>query len=195
MQRSCPTTECCRANQIRFRCDVKPPNICRMQLNVNIKSNMEERYERAMEAAVTRLGYSGLRDNQRKVVLRFLEGNDVFVSLPTGSGKSLCYWILPFVFDYLSEVDTSIVIVVSPLVSLVEDQVASLCKRGVKAIHINALEEDATVLIHQGHYQLLFFSPESLLTSLEWRNMLCSHVYKERLVGFIVDEAHCVKQW
>ena len=90
-----------------------------MQLNVNIKKvyNMEETYERAMEAVVTRLGYSGLRDNQRKVVLLFLEGNDVFASLPTGSGKSLCYWILPFVFDYLSEVDTLIVIVVSPITS------------------------------------------------------------------------------
>ncbi len=49
--------------------------------------------------------------------------------------------------------------------------------------------------IHEGQYQVVFFSPESLLTEETWRDMLQSEVYQENTVGFIVDEAHCVKKW
>ena len=57
---------------------------------------MEEKYEHVIKVAAMKLGYLGLRKKHKKAV----------VFLPTGSGKSLCYWILPFTFDYLSEVDT-----------------------------------------------------------------------------------------
>ena len=62
--------------------------------------------------ASTKLGYSSLRENQLKAVKSFIEGNDVFkfVILPTGSGKSLCFWLLPFAFDYLYERVGTIVI-------------------------------------------------------------------------------------
>ena len=53
--------------------------------------------------ASTKLGYSSLRENQLKAVKSFIEGNDVFVILPKGSGKSLCFWLLTFAFDYLYE--------------------------------------------------------------------------------------------
>ena len=65
--------------------------------------------------ASIKLGYSSLRENQLKAVKR---GNDVIVILPTGSGKSLCFWLLPFAFDYLYERVGSIVVVVSPLIAL-----------------------------------------------------------------------------
>ena len=77
----------------------------------------------AILRASTKLGYSSLRENQLKAIKSFLEGNDVFVILPTGSGKSLCFWLLPFAFDYLYERVDSIVIVVSPLIALMKDQV------------------------------------------------------------------------
>ena len=63
-------------------------------------------------------------------------GNDVFVSLPTGSGKSVCYGILPIVFDLLREKPGSVVVVVSPLISLMKDQVVSMKKKGESMLYI-----------------------------------------------------------
>ena len=77
----------------------------------------------AIEKACKRLGFQDLRSAQEEVVLNFLEGRDVFVSLPTGHGKSLCFAILPFAFDELLQRSGSIVIVVSPLIALMKDQV------------------------------------------------------------------------
>ena len=72
-----------------------------------------------------KLGYSSLRENQLQAVRSFMEGNDVFVILPTGSGKSLCFSVLPIAFDFLFERVVSIVIVVSPLIALMKDQVCN----------------------------------------------------------------------
>ena len=93
--------------------------------------------QRALPSAAEKLGYSTLRSQQELVVKYFVQGNDVFVSLPTGSGKSLCYTILPYVFDILrNEVEPSIVIIVSPLIALMKDQVRSMTERGLKAVFV-----------------------------------------------------------
>ena len=74
--------------------------------------------------AAKKLGYDQLRDLQRKVILEFVKGNDVFGVLPTGYGKSLCYACLPDLFDHLLQPDQpSIVVVVTPLTAIMEDQV------------------------------------------------------------------------
>ena len=158
-------------------------------------SHME--VKKAIEIAVKTLGYSKARPMQETVMQKFMFGFDVFVSLPTGSGKSLCYWSLPGAFDSMKDNQTrsSIVIIVSPLIALMKDQVKSLCERGVKAVHVDCPDDRVLAEIHQGVYQLLFFSPEQLLGNLEWRDMLLSPVYVNNLVGFVVDEAHCVKKW
>ncbi len=76
------------------------------------------------------------------------------------------------------------------------DQVSALQRRGVQAIHVNCeLDEETIEHIHAGRYQVLFFSPEQLLGSNVWRDMLLSPTFEENLVGFVVDEAHCVKKW
>ena len=62
-----------------------------------------EKISSALAVSANQLGYSELRENQRLVVSNFMLGNDVFVSLPTGSGKSLCYWVLPKAFDVLNQ--------------------------------------------------------------------------------------------
>ena len=67
--------------------------------------------------AARRLGYHDLREQQLHAAKKFLQGNDVFVSLPTGSGKSLIYAVLPFAFDHLRGSEGTIVAVVSPLLS------------------------------------------------------------------------------
>lgn len=72
----------------------------------------------AITAAAQDLGYSQLTSHQSLVLHEFLSGKDVFVSLPTGSGKSLCYWVLPGAFDTLRKTKESIVMVVSPLMKI-----------------------------------------------------------------------------
>ena len=103
-----------------------------------------------LDATVT-LGYSQLREQQRVVVEHFIEGNDVFVSLPTGSGKSLCYCLLPSVFDSLkgSRLVTtrSIVVVVSPLIALMKDQVRQMTQRGVSAVYVGEADYTTETVI------------------------------------------------
>ena len=107
-------------------------------------------------------------------------GTDVFVSLPTGSGKSLCYAALPLVFDNIRKVsaeqpeDASIVFCVSPLSALMLDQVMTLSKRGLLAAHVGITQKDVKVKndVEQGKYQLVFMSPESLLLNLKWQENL-----------------------
>ena len=94
--------------------------------------------------AAKALGYE-LREQQSKVAERFTSGRDVFVSLPTGSGKTLCYSVLPGTFDRLRETSSpsSIIIVVSPLSALMRDQVSSLEKKGLSSICVEgALTSD-----------------------------------------------------
>ena len=82
--------------------------------------------ENALAIAAQALGYSTLKDKQIEVVRKFLEGHDVFGVLPTGYGKSICFACLPLIFDHLSGLkESSIVIVVAPLVAIMKDQVCS----------------------------------------------------------------------
>ena len=102
---------------------------------------------------------------------------------------------MPLVFDKLRHKESSIVVVVSPLVSLMVDQVASATKKKIKALHVGQMDAALEAEVCEGKYQLLFMSPESLLREEKWREMLLGPVYLENLVGIAVDEAHCVKKW
>ena len=94
----------------------------------------------AISNATKALGYEQLRTKQEMAVRSFLSGKDVFVCLPTGSGKSLCYCLLPKAFDYLRHVqDSSIVVVVSPLIALMKDQVRAMTERNVMAVYAGEL--------------------------------------------------------
>ena len=150
-----------------------------------------------VRSAAANLGYSSLKPEQELAILSFMEGNDVFVSLPTGYGKSLCYAALPYAFDELRATDTpSIVVVVSPLIALMKDQVAVYSARGLKVGCVtgeSSSEEKSQVV--KGNFQLVFFSPESLLSGHRWRKLLQVEPYRSNVVAFIVDEAHCVKKW
>ncbi len=75
-----------------------------------------------------------------------------------------------------------------------KDQVKTLMEKGVKAVFYGDVRED-TEKLKNGEYSLMFFSPEGLLCNMEWREMLLSPLYQERLIAFVVDEAHCVKSF
>ena len=93
--------------------------------------------ESSITKAARRLGFLFLKNQQKKAILSFLEGNHVFgVSLPTGSGKSLCFALLPFVFDEVLGRSGSIAIVVSPLISLMKDQVHIYSIYSLGTVHI-----------------------------------------------------------
>jgi len=139
----------------------------------------------AITEATRVLGYTELRPNQERVVTHFLSGNDVFVSLPTGSGKSLCYCLLPKAFDVLRKSKTSdtqsVVIVVSPLIALMKDQVRQMTERNVKAVYVGEIDDATETEVCEGQFQLVYLSPEALLTNSTWRDMLQSPVYQSNV--------------
>eukprot|EP00731_Ephydatia_muelleri_P008811 Em0004g1149a len=148
----------------------------------------------AIVTASKQLGYCELRPNQRAAVRSFLKGRDVFVCLPTGSGKSLCYCLLPYPFDTLRHGErNSLVLVVSPLISHMKDQVRAVKEKNLSAVY--GLEEEEQNEICNSRYQLIFVSPEALLDDERWREILMDDNFQENLVALAIDEAHCVKKW
>ena len=147
--------------------------------------------------AASALDIGTLKPEQEQAIRQFLQGRDVFIALPTGYGKSLCYFALPPVFDRIRKVtNQSIVLVVSPLVALMKDQVAHCTSRGLTAGFISSDSSDSMKKeILEGKCQVVFISPESLFTGRRWRDMLREEPYVSNLVGFVVNEAHCVKKW
>ena len=148
--------------------------------------------------AVRSLGFQQLKEQQRQAILAFVGGRDVFVALPTGYGKSLIYGCLPRVYDLLREVQSdecrSVIMVVSPLKALMEDQCSSFNTLGLIAASVG----DNSVCLESfisGRIQIVLISPESLLRGKQWREILKSSTYQENLVGFVVDEAHLIKTW
>ena len=98
--------------------------------------------QRAVIKATETLGYTSLCPQQEQAVRTFVLGNDVFVCLPTWSGKSLCYTILPGVYDTLRNSTSSIVVVVSPLIVLMKDQVRAMADRGMRAVFVGDCDEE-----------------------------------------------------
>ena len=135
---------------------------------------------------------------QEEAIRSFVMGKDVFVIVPTGSGKSACYVALTLVFDSLrklkckTEPHHSIVLVISPLTALMKDQVA---KYGHILQCAFIADEKDIQGAYDGSYQLFYSSPESVLGDAQLRDMLCSPVYNENLVAVVIDEAHCIYAW
>ena len=153
--------------------------------------------KKALCEAASKLGYSQVKPVQEEVVVTFLSGRDVFVSILTGEGKSLCYAVLPWTVDLLEGGKGSIVVVVSPLIALMKEQVVKYRSKGLKAQFVgsgqtNAKSEEE---VESGQCQLVFISPEALMCVLRWREMFRNQIYQTKLVGFVVDEAHLCKTW
>lgn len=179
---------CKASGDARYKCTVV------LQSGIMVKMDVKEAIERAAKS----LGYDGVKEEQEKAISHFLKGTDVFVALPTGYGKSLCYAALLCAFDCMRSVErSSIVVVVSPLLALMKDQVAVYSSRGLAAAYVSSEPENRLMRqgVLEGLYQLVYISPELLFRSAQWREMLREEPYMSRLVAFVVDEAHCVKKW
>ncbi|PCJ19558.1 MAG: hypothetical protein COB02_07375 [Candidatus Cloacimonadota bacterium] len=136
--------------------------------------------------------YSEFRSYQLDIIISVLEGRDTLAILPTGCGKSLCFQIPALYFKGVS-------LVLSPLVSLMKDQVDSLKKRNVSATYINSslnFMEIRTRLtdICNGYYKIVYISPERIQTKSF--QFVLNHLIKHDILSMIaVDEAHCISQW
>ena len=136
---------------------------------------------------------SSLKEEQSLALKAFLRGKAVFGLLPTGFGKSLIYQLAPLVAKELGMKPKPILIVVSPLTALVADQIKEATNLGLYAAQLvdNAAHTD----ILDGRCQLVFGSPETWLLEDKWRDMLSSQVYRENLLGIVVDEVHVAYKW
>ncbi|MHC5172494.1 MAG: RecQ family ATP-dependent DNA helicase [Planctomycetota bacterium] len=133
-------------------------------------------------------GYNDFLPLQKEAMASLNRGQDCILVLPTGGGKSLCYQAPAMVMDGLT-------VVVSPLISLMKDQVDALVECGVSAMRLDSsmsADEQTEVLdtIRQGAVKLLYLSPERLLT-----DGFMDLLKKTQLSYFAIDEAHCVSMW
>ena len=133
--------------------------------------------EEAYDVVSKTFGISSLNEQQKTGIRKVVEERkDVFVNLPTGFGKSLLYQALPLVFDFTSQEPGHIVVVISPLISLMEDQVSHLKELGLKAANISSVEEAERTRVESGEYSVVFGSPEAWLSNERWRFMLTNSV-------------------
>lgn len=144
--------------------------------------------EQALRILKDVFGYDAFRGNQARIIERVAEGGDALVLMPTGGGKSLCFQVPALLREGLT-------VVVSPLIALMEDQVATLDELGVPAVALNSTlnpeqQRDIAERLQRGEIKLLYLAPERLVQP----RMLA---FLQRLpVGlFAIDEAHCVSQW
>ncbi len=132
-------------------------------------------------------GYSTFRPLQLDIITTAMTGRDSVVLMPTGGGKSICYQIPALLSD-------GVVIVVSPLIALMKDQVAALTSNGIPAAAVNSMqteEENRDILeqLYSGRVRILYISPERLLLEIDrWSSDL-------NIALFAIDEAHCISQW
>jgi ATP-dependent DNA helicase RecQ len=144
--------------------------------------------DQARRILKTVFGYDQFRPFQAEIIGSVLEKKDTLVVMPTGGGKSLCYQIPGLIFQGLT-------IVISPLISLMKDQVAQLTQLGIEAVFLNsslsAVEYRANVRrIRQGSVKLLYLAPEALLKT----NML-ELLSSVQIACLTIDEAHCISEW
>src|SRR6202790_2096740 len=149
---------------------------------------MHRNFPSPIEVLRDTFGYAAFRDAQGEVVDHVVAGGDALVLMPTGSGKSLCYQIPSLVRQGTG-------IVVSPLIALMQDQVAELTQLGVRAAFLNStLDADAARATERallaGELDMLYVAPERLTTP-----RCLDLLDRARLALFAIDEAHCVSQW
>jgi superfamily II DNA helicase RecQ len=141
-------------------------------------------------------GHMALKHEQMDSIVAILEKEDVFISLPTGFRKTIITAALPIAFDIarVRSAGYSIVLCVSPLVALIDDQKRRLIGMGL-SVGILSSSIDILEQARAGSFQVLLSSPEMLLNNPVVRAILQSRILQERIVAIVIDEAHCISKW
>ncbi|WP_410715847.1 DEAD/DEAH box helicase [Brevibacillus sp. SIMBA_040] len=140
---------------------------------------------KAVEVLQKYYGYPSFREGQKKIIESLLTGHDTVGIMPTGGGKSICYQVPAMLYD-------GVTIVISPLISLMKDQVDVLISMGIPATQINSSLDygevrDRLRMAARGEYKLLYIAPERL------ESEAFQALIKDVPISFVaVDEAHCV---
>jgi len=168
-----------------------------------VSGNTDKDFEQAVSSSLNILGLISLKKEQRQAIeCIVLKRRDVLAVLPTCFGKSLIYQILPEVFDFMSGTkDKAMVLVVSPLNALMQDQISKLNKRGLtsfmvqgQVVHIG--NECGTLdALKDPLCRILFVHPEVCVNDKRFFALLKSRTYQERVKCVVVDEAHLTKEW
>ena len=145
-------------------------------------------YKTPKEALKAVFGYDSFRPGQEAVINAILEGRDILAVMPTGAGKSLCYQVPAMLLS-------GITLVISPLISLMQDQVKALNEAGVNAAFINSSlsEKEFNYTFknaYKGHYKIIYVAPERLMSE-----GFISFAKSVEISMVTVDEAHCISQW
>lgn len=132
-------------------------------------------------------GYDSFRPLQKDIIDHVISGQDALVLMPTGGGKSICYQIPSLLLEGTA-------LVVSPLISLMKDQVDALQANGIAAEALNSSNDEYVNRIirsrcQNGEVKILYISPERLMTEIQWLQQFV----KTSMIA--IDEAHCVSQW
>lgn len=157
-----------------------------------------DRWNNAIESVCVTFNFIKLYPEQKEALEQYFSGRHVYVNLPTAFGKSLIYQAVPIMNDSLNRrpKGTSIIVIISPLKLLTEDQSAYLNSIGISAICItDEVNDHAIQDVIEGKYSHVYASPEYLLATSTWRGLFVSKVFLENLVGVAIDEAHCISQW
>lgn len=133
-------------------------------------------------------GYDAFRGHQAAIIERVAAGQDALVLMPTGGGKSLCYQVPGLLRE-------GVAVVVSPLIALMDDQVATLDELGISAVSLNSTlsadeRRDVADRLRQGRIKMLYLSPERLV-----QPRMLDFLQGLKIALFAIDEAHCVSQW
>ena len=165
---------------------------------------MESVFDEAVKYALDKVGRSGicLRDEQVRAMKHVYDGFDTFVWLYQQDLASPCVMSVSHFFKFGRTGSNSLVIVISPLRSLMVDQVSSLRKRGVSSAILNGHEGiDPSLLASEndfskhGKYSLVFAAPEAIIGSEKWRKIMLTAPLMQNVVAMAVDEVHCVSKW
>jgi len=160
----------------RKQCSAKNRRVAKTS-SVDLKTTLKKHF-----------GYDEFRPLQEEIICDALGGRDVFVLMPTGGGKSLCFQLPALLQDGLT-------IVVSPLISLMKDQVDALQTSGISATFLNSTleREDAKARwrgLHRGEYRMLYVAPERLMLETFLERALSWNIAQ-----IAIDEAHCISEW
>lgn len=156
-------------------------------INLSIINENKIIMDKAQQLLKFVFGYDSFRPLQKAIIDHIISGQDALVLMPTGGGKSICYQIPALILE-------GVALVVSPLISLMKDQVDALQANGVAAEAFNSSNEEYVNRIirtrcQNGEIKILYISPERLMTEVPWLQQFV------KISMIAIDEAHCVSQW